>query len=289
MIRISNIKIYENISDENIIDVVIEKYKIPKHDILEWHISKKSVDARKKNDVHYSFSIDISLKDEDKFLKNKNVIKVKNVEFPSVNCKMSKSYSPVIIGAGPAGLFAALTFVENGYSPIVIEQGQCVDDRKVTVDNFIKNFDNPKGKNLLFTGSPGLGKTFLSNCIAKELIDSGKIVLYQTAPAMLDNIVDCKFGKNTVSKEFIDNIFESDLLIIDDLGTETMNNIKFTELFNVINTRILDNKKTIISTNLSIQNLFSIYDERIVSRIVGYYDICKFFGDDIRFKIRNIK
>ena len=106
---------------------------------------------------------------------------------------------------------------------------------------------------------------------------------------MLDNIVDCKFGKNTVSKEFIDNIFESDLLIIDDLGTETMNNIKFTELFNVINTRILDNKKTIISTNLSIQNLFSIYDERIVSRIVGYYDICKFFGDDIRFKIRNIK
>ena len=160
---------------------------------------------------------------------------------------------------------------------------------KKIVDNFIKNFDNPKGKNLLFTGSPGLGKTFLSNCIAKELIDSGKIVLYQTAPAMLDNIVDCKFGKNTVSKEFIDNIFESDLLIIDDLGTETMNNIKFTELFNVINTRILDNKKTIISTNLSIQNLFSIYDERIVSRIVGYYDICKFFGDDIRFKIRNIK
>ena len=160
---------------------------------------------------------------------------------------------------------------------------------KKIVDNFIKNFDNPKGKNLLFTGSPGLGKTFLSNCIAKELIDAGKIVLYQTAPAMLDNIVDCKFGKNNVSKEFIENIFEADLLIIDDLGTETINNIKFTELFNVINTRILDNKKTIISTNLSIQNLFSIYDERIVSRIVGYYDICKFFGDDIRFKIRNIK
>ncbi len=159
---------------------------------------------------------------------------------------------------------------------------------KKIVDNFLADFDNPKEKNLLFTGSPGLGKTFLSNCIAKELIDNGKIVLYQTAPIMLDNIIDCKFGKNNISKDFLDNIFNSDLLIIDDLGTESINNIKFTELFNVINTRILSNKKTIISTNLSIQNLFSIYDERIVSRIVGYYNICKFFGDDIRFKIRNI-
>ena len=159
---------------------------------------------------------------------------------------------------------------------------------KKIVDNFLADFDNPKGKNLLFTGSPGLGKTFLSNCIAKELIDNGKIVLYQTAPIMLDNIIDCKFGKNNISKDFLESIFNSDLLIIDDLGTESINNIKFTELFNVINTRILSNKKTIISTNLSIQNLFSIYDERIVSRIVGYYNICKFFGDDIRFKIRNI-
>ena len=159
---------------------------------------------------------------------------------------------------------------------------------KKIIDDFLANFDNPKGKNLLFTGSPGLGKTFLSNCIAKQLMDLGKIVLYQTAPIMLDNILDCKFGKNNIPQNFLENIYNADLLIIDDLGTETMNNIKFTELFNVINTRILNNKKTIISTNLSIQNLFSIYDERIVSRIVGSYNICKFFGEDIRFKIRNI-
>lgn len=154
---------------------------------------------------------------------------------------------------------------------------------KKIVDKFISNFDDPKEKNLLFTGSPGLGKTYLSNCIAKQLMDSGKIVLYQTAPIMLDNILDCKFGKDNVPHDFLNNIYNSDLLIIDDLGTETINNIKFTELFNIINTRILNNKKTIISTNLSIQNLFSIYDERIVSRIVGNYNICKFFGDDIRF------
>lgn len=97
---------------------------------------------------------------------------------------------------------------------------------KKIVDNFLADFDNPKEKNLLFTGSPGLGKTFLSNCIAKELIDNGKIVLYQTAPIMLDNIIDCKFGKNNISKDFLDNIFNSDLLIIDDLGTESINNIK---------------------------------------------------------------
>lgn len=159
--------------------------------------------------------------------------------------------------------------------------------RKI-IDDFLNNFDNPKGKNLLFTGSPGLGKTFLSNCIAKKLMDSGKIVLYQTAPIMLDNMIDCKFGKNNIPQDYLKNIYNADLLIIDDLGTETINNIKFTELFNVINTRILNNKKTIISTNLSIQNLFSIYDERIVSRIVGNYNICKFFGEDIRFKVRNI-
>ena len=81
-----------------------------------------------------------------------------------------------------------------------------------------------------------------------------------------------------------------DLLIIDDLGTECMNSMKFSELFNIINTRLLNSNnkmtKTIISTNLSLQNLFSTYDERIVSRIVGNYNICYFFGDDIRFKKR---
>ena len=122
---------------------------------------------------------------------------------------------------------------------------------------------------------------------AKEILDNNKTVLYQTAPNMLDNIISYRFGNNDL-KNYYKNLLDVDLLIIDDLGTESKNDIKFTELFNVINTRILSNKKTIISTNLSIQNLFSIYDERIVSRIVGYYNICKFFGDDIRFKIRNI-
>lgn len=152
------------------------------------------------------------------------------------------------------------------------------------VNHFISNFDNPEEKSLLFIGNTGLGKTFLSNCIAKELMDHEKVVIYQTAPNMLDNIIDYRFNKGNVSSDFYEDLISSDLLIIDDLGTESMNSIKFTELFNIINARILNQKKSIISTNLTLQNLFSTYDERIVSRLVGFYHICRFFGDDIRFK-----
>lgn len=152
---------------------------------------------------------------------------------------------------------------------------------------FIDEFDNPSQKNLLFTGNTGLGKSFLSSCIANELLKKGKTVLYQTAPVMLDTIMDYRFGKANTSKDIYNNLLNVDLLIIDDLGTECINNMKFSELFNIINTRLLNNTKatkTIISTNLSLDNLFSTYDERIVSRLVGNYDICYFFGDDIRFK-----
>lgn len=152
--------------------------------------------------------------------------------------------------------------------------------------NFIENFDDINEKNLLFTGNTGLGKTYLTNCIANEILKKEKTVLYQTAPVMLDSIIDYKFGKNT-NFEFND-LLNVDLLIIDDLGTENMNNMKFSELFNILNTRLLNQNhhitKTIISTNLSLNNLFKTYDERIFSRLVGYYDICRFFGEDLRYK-----
>ena len=153
---------------------------------------------------------------------------------------------------------------------------------------FIENFEDINQKNLLFTGNTGLGKTFLSSAIANEILKKGKNVLYQTAPVMFDSILDYRFGK-TKDSNILDSILNVDLLIIDDLGTECMNNMKFTELFNIINARLLNQNKvtkTIISTNLSLKNLYSAYDERIVSRIVGNYDICYFFGDDIRFKKR---
>ena len=129
----------------------------------------------------------------------------------------------------------------------------------------------------------------MSNCIANELLKKGKTVLYQTAPVLLESVINYKMSKN---KSSIDNIYSSvlncDLLIIDDLGTESLNSMKLSELFTILNTRILNlnNKvtKTIISTNLDINDIFIIYEERIGSRIIGYYDIYRFFGEDLRFK-----
>ena len=159
--------------------------------------------------------------------------------------------------------------------------------KKVTL-NFVDNFDDENVKNLLFSGGTGLGKTYLSNCIVSSLLNKGKTVIYQTAPVMLDKLIADMFDKNNVSNSFSENLLTADLLVIDDLGTETMNSLKFSELYKIINTRLLNqnNKvtKTIISTNLSLQQLFETYDERLVSRFVGHYDIFKFFGEDIRFK-----
>lgn len=129
----------------------------------------------------------------------------------------------------------------------------------------------------------------MSNCIANELLKKGKTVLYQTSPVLLESVIDYKMSKN---KSSLDNIYNSvlncDLLIIDDLGTESLNSMKLSELFTILNTRILNlnNKitKTIISTNLDLNDIFRIYEERIGSRIIGYYDIYRFFGEDLRFK-----
>ena len=129
----------------------------------------------------------------------------------------------------------------------------------------------------------------MSNCIANELLKRGKTVLYQTAPVLLESVINYKLNRSKdISNDINKSVLETDLLIIDDLGTETLNSMKLSELFNIINTRILhlNHKitKTIISTNLNINEIFTNYEERIGSRIAGYYDIYFFFGDDLRFK-----
>ena len=156
--------------------------------------------------------------------------------------------------------------------------------------NFVKNFENPEAKNLFFTGNTGLGKTYMTNCIANEMLKLGKTVLYQTAPVLLETIIDNKFNKYKTSNtnDFYDQVLGANLLIIDDLGTECVNSMKLSELFTIINSRCLNlnNKitKTIISTNLDIEKIFDVYEERIGSRIAGFYDIYYFFGEDLRLK-----
>lgn len=160
-----------------------------------------------------------------------------------------------------------------------------ITDIKNAAINFINNFDDENTKNLIFSGGTGLGKTFLSNCIINSLLENGKTVLYQTAPVMLDTLISDLFAKPDKQVGISSSLLSVDLLVIDDLGTETLNSMKFTELYKIINTRLLSNKtKTIISTNLDLRGIFQTYDERLASRFVGYYDIYRFFGDDIRLK-----
>lgn len=154
--------------------------------------------------------------------------------------------------------------------------------------SFIDNFENPEEKNLIFTGNTGVGKTFLTNCIANEVLKLGKTVLYQTAPVMFDEINNEKFGRENSKFNLYENILNVDFLIIDDLGTEKITDTKITELFTIINTRLLNQNhkitKTIISTNLNVDELFKTYTTRIGSRLAGNYRFLRFFGEDLRFK-----
>lgn len=148
---------------------------------------------------------------------------------------------------------------------------------------FCDNFENDY-KNLLFNGNTGLGKTFLSSCIAKEIIEKGKTVVYLTASKLFSAYEDYKFGRNT-DKSVIDNIYNSDLLIIDDLGTEAENKINNSFLFDVMNERLSNGKKMIISTNFSINELDKAYSKRFTSRLFEYFIVYTFTGEDIRLKM----
>lgn len=152
---------------------------------------------------------------------------------------------------------------------------------------FIDDFDN-KPHNLFLFGDTGVGKTFLSNCVAKELLDQGYSVIYFTAFQLFDILSKGVFQKDTDAIVAHQNIFDCDLLIIDDLGTELSNSFTTSQLFLCVNERILRQKSTIISTNLNMSQMFEIYSERTLSRISSNYTIMKLFGDDIRIKKRQM-
>lgn len=155
--------------------------------------------------------------------------------------------------------------------------------------NYARNFDT-HNKHLVFIGKPGLGKTFLCNSIAKDLLDAGKSVIYQSAPDLIDTIRKYKFDfdKEEENAPYLQELYSCDLLIIDDLGTELSTQFSNLAIYNILNRRLLNNKKIIISTNLNTDELMSTYSERICSRILGNFTMFKFYGDDIRLKIRTM-
>lgn len=148
---------------------------------------------------------------------------------------------------------------------------------------FVKTFDR-EFRNLFFYGDTGIGKTYLSNCVAKELLDSGHSVIYFTASSLFHIFEKNVFGKERDASEDYQNIFECDLLIIDDLGTELSNAFTVSQLFLCLNERILRQKSTIISTNLTLGQLAETYSERTFSRISSNYTMIKLFGNDIRIQ-----
>jgi len=148
---------------------------------------------------------------------------------------------------------------------------------------FIEDFDN-KPKNLFFYGNTGVGKTFLSNCVAKELLEKGNSVIYFTAFQLFDILSKGVFDRDADAIAAHQNIFDCDLLIIDDLGTEFANSFTTSQLFLCVNERLLRQKSTIISTNLNLNQMIDMYSERTWSRISSNYTLIKLFGDDIRIQ-----
>lgn len=148
-------------------------------------------------------------------------------------------------------------------------------DAVQTCKDMIAHFSTRKD-NLLFSGTVGCGKSFLSGCVAKELMDRGESVVYFSATQFFDIIY-----QNTLYNE-LEDLYNYDLVIIDDLGSEVTNSIVTAKLFSFLNERILREKATIISTNLSLAEIKERYSERIVSRIIQNFKLCKLSGPDIR-------
>ncbi len=172
---------------------------------------------------------------------------------------------------------------------IPISPRQNIINVKKACQEFIIGIDNADCKNLFFSGRTGVGKTFLSLCIARELLNQGRTVLYLTAPILFDIITEHKmmaFKEENYNNDKYRSIFTVELLIIDDLGTETLSDARYAELLNILNTRQANNSlsacKTIISTNLGPKKLFDLYTERITSRIMGHFDRLVLSGRDIR-------
>lgn len=177
------------------------------------------------------------------------------------------------------------------YSDTIINEATGLTAKETAIDAvrkarmFVNTFDTTF-QNLFIYGSTGVGKTFLSNCIAKELIEQAHCVIYFSAFDLFDTLAKNTFQRDSEKENAPEDILTCDLLIIDDLGTELTNTFVVSALFQCINERIMRRKSTIISTNLSLGQFRDIYSERILSRITSNYNMIKLFGEDIRIQKR---
>ena len=204
MIRLSNIKIRANLEDREIIDFALKKYNIKPHEIKGAYIFKRSIDARNKKDIYYNYVVDVDLKVSRNI---KGATAVEDETYPQINVLRTSKSKIAVVGSGPAGLFCALTLVDNGFSPIVFERGADVDKRVEIVDNFIKTGKLNTSTNIQF-GEGGAGTfsdgklntgntSIFSRKVLEEFVRFGapREILYVAKPHIgTDNLV--KIVKN---------------------------------------------------------------------------------------------
>ena len=153
----------------------------------------------------------------------------------------------------------------------------------LTCRRYALNFQERSG-NLLFSGNTGLGKTFLSACIARTVADQGYSVVYESAGHLFAALEKARFEANEENRRAAAKYTECDLLIVDDLGTELPGQFVTAALYSLINDRILSGRPTIISTNLNAQEIAKRYSPQIASRLQGNFRKLAFVGEDIRLK-----
>ena len=153
MIRLKDIKIREDLTKEQVFQKAISKNNIKPEEVNRWYIYRKSIDARKKDDIYYNYALNIELKDKKK---EKRYEQVEEGQFPKINITRKSNYQPVIIGTGPAGLFAGLILVDNGQKPIILERGKKVEERIKDIEEFIQNKNFNISSNIQF-GEGGAG------------------------------------------------------------------------------------------------------------------------------------
>ena len=173
------------------------------------------------------------------------------------------------------------------YYPEQIDRTYGASPRAIMERNFryCKQYADSFGEgagNLLFVGGTGLGKTYLSACVANAVTDKGYSVAYESAPQLFSKLEKNRFNPDDRSREEAEKFNSCDLLIIDDLGTEMGGQFVTSALYTLINDRLLSRKSTIISTNLDVESLTKRYSPQIASRLVGEFKGLTFVGQDIR-------
>ena len=242
MLRLENIKIREDLSDEDVVREACRKYQISFSDVEYYSIFKKSIDARNKDDIFYNYTIDVKYTGKG----GKEIKKVTKESYQiDIKAKRKSEKRPVIVGAGPAGLFCALILVQNGIKPIVIEQGKKVEDRQKDVEEFLKNGKLNVNSNVQFgeggagTFSDGKLTTGVNNplCrrVLKEFVNFGapKQIMYVNKPHIgTDNLIHVISNmRNYIIENGGEFLFESKLVDFE-IKDEKLVSAKYIDLSN---------------------------------------------------------